>query len=116
MSKGVSLQGKITYVSKDDESFSGEYVFQSIKSGNPLMQPNSNKDLFKSENKSDIDFSKLYGFSENVHAVPVGTMILQGDKGTVIDIVFYTFLYDRGIASGVGKDNKGNVYRVYIGD
>lgn len=56
---------------------------------------------------------QYHGYGEKAAAKRVGTIIIIEDKGTVIDLVFYTYSFDTGTASGVGKDNKGNVYRVY---
>ncbi len=40
-----------------------------------------------------------------------GTAVLTGDKGTVLDLV-YTVDSRTGHGSGVGKDNKGNEYKI----
>lgn len=40
-----------------------------------------------------------------------GTAVLTGDKGTVLDLV-YTVDSATGHGSGVGKDNKGNEYKL----
>lgn len=52
------------------------------------------------------------GFSvRNLPAVNKGEAMLVGDRGTVIQVEFYT---GSGTANGTGvaKDNKGNIYKV----
>ena len=47
----------------------------------------------------------------NVPGVNKGEAVLVGDRGTVIQVEFYT---GSGTAygTGVAKDNKGNIYKV----
>ena len=52
------------------------------------------------------------GFSmANVPGVNKGEAVLVGDRGTVMQVEFYT---GSGTANGTGvaKDNKGNIYKV----
>ena len=120
IAQGLGMQGKVTDYRLEDESFSGEYLFQSSApkyNYRSFFNGTEDKSVEPLSGKStDISFAEIYGFSKNAVANPVGSMVLLGNKGTIIDVVFYTFVYDRGTASGVGKDNKGNIYRVYIGD
>ena len=59
---------------------------------------------------------QVYGFGPASDAKPVGTATLIGDKGTVLEIVLYSINLRSGFGNGVGRDNKGNWYRVYIGE
>ena len=64
---------------------------------------------------SDIPgLAEEYGFGKNSNAKPVGTAILVGTEGTVIDIVFYRVDPNKQTGDGIARDNKGNVYRVYL--
>jgi hypothetical protein len=63
---------------------------------------------------ANASFAELYGFSKEAPAKPAGTAILVGDKGTVIEIVFYKIGYQFQFGDGVGKDNKGRRYRVFM--
>ena len=58
----------------------------------------------------------VYGFGRAATAKPVATATLVGNQGTVIEVVFYSLNLDNGSGSGVGKDNAGNWYRVYVGE
>lgn len=114
----MQRQGEISFSTDNGENFEGEYLFQSNFTRNAkkdLIGPFASEGQFLADNekRSKEKFSSLYGFGEESNAKPVGTMILIGDNGTVIDVVFYTFSFDKGTASGVGKDNKGNVYRIF---
>jgi len=65
------------------------------------------------------DFADAYGFSKDAQARPVGTGIIVGDKGTVIELVFYhrstdVRSSDLQTADGVGRDNHGHYYRVFL--
>ncbi len=111
----IERQGEVSYIAEDGESFEGEFLFQGTTKQIKYFRDKfmGNEELFLSDKKAKESFAALYGFSKKSNAQPVGTMVLVGDFGTVIDLVFYTFSFDKGTASGVGKDNKGNVYRVY---
>jgi len=48
---------------------------------------------------------------------PAGSATLVGDQGTVLEIVIYSFYYYRGIhGGGVARGNRGNWYRIHIGE
>ena len=77
----------------------------------------------KKVNKEDKIFIKKansmaeeYGFGKNSNAKPVGTGIIVGSKGTVIDIVFYNVQYNLESGEGIGRDNNGKYYRVYLSE
>lgn len=119
--KGLKIQDRIDSVSFNNENFSGEYLFHLYK----------NRVFYSRGYQTDIDTStillpeykffsdsliKIYGYSEKSSVSPVGFLVLSGDKGTVIDVIFYMFYYERGIATGIGRDNKGNVFRAFLGE
>ena len=58
----------------------------------------------------------VYGFGRAATAKPVATATLVGNQGTVIEVVFYSLNLGDGSGSGVGRDNAGNWYRVYVGE
>ena len=58
----------------------------------------------------------VYGFGRAATAKPVATAILVGNQGKVLEVVFYSLNLDNGSGSGVGRDNSGNWYRVYVGE
>ena len=55
-----------------------------------------------------------YGFGKNSGAKPVGTGIIVGSEGTVIEIIFYDVQGQLKSGDGLGRDNNGNIYRVYL--
>jgi hypothetical protein len=57
-----------------------------------------------------------YGFALNTDARPVGTATLRGDKGTVLEIVFFSVDINYPHGDGIARDNKNHHYRVYIGE
>jgi hypothetical protein len=64
-------------------------------------------------------FAEAYGFSKDLPAKPVGTGIVVGNDGTVIELVFYHWSSDARsndlqTADGVGRDNNGRYYRVFL--
>ena len=58
----------------------------------------------------------VFGFKPDTAAKPMAVATLVGDKGTVLEIVLYTLDVQRGTASGVAHDNKGNWYIVRMGN
>lgn len=65
---------------------------------------------------SDKSWPEIYGFNWLAPASPAGTASLVGDKGTLMDIVLFHVDVFEGFADGVAKDNRGNWYRVYVGE
>ncbi len=70
-----------------------------------------NEKLAKDLEKS---FPELYGFGKTTNVTPQGSATLVATNGLVIEIVFYKLLIPEQIGDGIGKDNKGNFYRVYL--
>jgi hypothetical protein len=59
---------------------------------------------------------EVYGYGPDSDAKPVGTAVGVGNRGTVLEIVLYSANLQDGDADGVGRDNKGNWYRVQVGE
>ena len=64
--------------------------------------------------KKMTDLAEAYGYGKNSQAKPAGTGILVGGTGTVIEIVFYRISGDLQTGDGVGRDNKGQYYRIFM--
>lgn len=112
LTKGDYNQGTI-YTSQYDadqrsEIFSGEYHI----SGRNFV-PDKKTTEFMNQAKS---ISEEYGFGQNSGAKPMGTGIMVGSEGTVIEIIFYDVQGDLKSADGIGKDNNGKYYRVYLSE
>lgn len=104
-----------TISSKDSamEPFHGEYLFSSDRI--PSWLPGSTKGESNAlSQKSMDDLAEAYGFGKNSQARPVGTGIIVNNNGTVIEIVFYRISYDLQTGDGVGRDNKGRYYRIFL--
>lgn len=64
----------------------------------------------------NTNFAELYGFGKETNVRPVGSAILVGTKGTVIEVVFYKVASDMSYGDGVARDNKGFFYRVFLSE
>jgi len=109
LSKPKYNQGKIYTTAKEGEIFEGEYY---IYGDRARISHYKEMDLFL----SDMDLTERYGFGKNADARPVGTAIMIGDQGTVIQIVFYQADPNLKAGDGIAKDNLGNYYRVYLSE
>ena len=60
------------------------------------------------------NFPELFGYSTNVQVTPIGNATLMIGKSRMIEIVFYSINKIDDSGAGIGKDNDGNIYRVYL--
>ena len=90
------------------EIFDGEYHIHGKK-----YQPDPRSQEFMNESRS---IAEEYGFGENSGAKPAGTGIVVGSEGTVIEIIFYDVERELKSGDGIGRDNNGNFYRVYLSE
>ena len=111
----ITPRGGVSQLNEFPERFEGEYVFFDFFP-NPIVQLRSPTKRFEETEggPESIDFAELYGFSKYADARPVGTGILVGSNGTVIEIVFYKISPDRRTGDGVARDNKGRSYRIFL--
>ena len=111
LSDAKSNQGSIYSTQNDtapnSEIFKGEYYIygESRKYQHPDQQFMNEQSL-----------AEEYGFGENSDAKPVGTAILIGNQGTVIEVIFYKVDSQKKNGDGIGRDNEGNIYRVYLSE
>jgi hypothetical protein len=121
--------GWMTAKLPNGETCSGEYTVGGF--GTPYGPPSPNggitrpledSDRSEGENKSEngaedeMTWAEIYGFGAGTYIRPAGSATLVGDRGTVLEIVIYSFYYFHGThGDGVGRDNHGNWYRVHIG-
>ena len=107
--------GTLSSSANQTEQYHGEFVFLGRSSGiaRPLPLPRDQAKGMLNESEK-VDLAELYGFGKNSFAQPEGTGILVGEDSTVIQIVFYSISHDLQAGDGVGKDNKGRYYRVYL--
>ena len=107
--------GTITSSQNQKEQFTGEYMIYDGSpnwSGGPPSYQKGN--TFEKPESPPADLAELYGFSKNSEARPVGTGVIVGKDGTVIEIVFYKVSPDLQTGDGVAKDNKGRYYRIFF--
>ncbi len=106
--------------SAGDEQYHGECSFSAERGYPPPYPPSQVRHGSDTVIvKSSKDFAEVYGFSKDIEARPVGTGIIVGNHGTVIELVFYHFSSefrtgDIQSADGVGRDNSGRYYRVFL--
>jgi hypothetical protein len=95
--------------------FEGEYVLYNQTPG-PIVPPailSGGQGTVRNQTESS-DLAERYGFGKNSDARPVGTGVIVGHDGTVIEIVFYRVSGDLKTGDGVAKDNKGRYYRIFL--
>ena len=100
--------GRVTAQASDGEQFSGEYSLDGQRFPVGYM-PHAFTAM-------SADSWERYGFTPGSDARPVGSATLLGDRGTVVEIVLYSFNSAGGYGAGVASDNKDRLYRVHIGD
>ncbi len=108
---GKSLTGKYSVV----EYTGRTYRFEKFMSGGKKSEVEKPFVTEPSETDAKL-WPDVYGFGRAATAKPVATATLVGNQGTVIEVVFYSLNLDNGSGSGVGRDNAGNWYRVYVGE
>jgi hypothetical protein len=114
--------GNMTATLPTGETCSGEYAIGAFGKPYPLPTPYGDPKRLEEENAypeevpEDVSWAEVYGYGSGVHVQPVGSATLVGDRGTVLEIVIYSYYYYHGPhGDGVGRDNHGNWYRIYIG-
>ena len=111
--------GKIAGTMPDGEKLEGEFTVvqhSSFRPRQPVQVPPMQIPREHMEKNEPVDWSVEYGFGQEAGAVPVGTAILIGNHGTVLEVVLYTINTTYGYGDGFCKDNNGNRYRIYIGE
>jgi hypothetical protein len=64
----------------------------------------------------DLSWAEAYGYGPGTYVQPIGSATLVGERGSVVEIVIYSYYYYHGVhGDGVARDNHGNWYRVHIG-
>ena len=74
------------------------------------------RSLFRGQSGGSTEWSEVYGAGEGSTIEPVGSAVLLGEDGTMIDMVFYHAKIYHGVTGdGLAKDHLGRWYRVLIG-
>lgn len=112
--KGIILKSKYVYtgtghgpievVMPDGEVCKGEY---STIAGGVTGTSFGFGGLFTAQQYTSLLGS---GFMSAVENKQYGQATLIGDKGTIVQVEYFTSLTGHGF--GLGKDNKGNIYRI----
>ena len=108
------------------EMFFGEYVLASRRAHPQAVrrvptyfgiQPDDTTPPDELEADRQREWAERYGFGANSNAQPVGTGTVVGNRGTVIELVLYSYRDQPEVhADGIGRDNRGNWYRVHVGE
>jgi hypothetical protein len=106
------------------ERLNGEFVIWTTRSG--AIDPMAWQEVggrVKGLREGSNEWPVVYGYASNAEkAEPVGTAMLIGDAGTSLEIVLYHAVDDPAlvgdglIGDGLARDNKGNWYRVLLGN
>lgn len=115
--------GRMTAQMPNGELLEGEYTLYVQRPGSPVApsaSTSSNVDRPQSEGNTEgppegRKPSEVYGFGEGVEADPIGSATLVGNRGTVLQVVFYRMNALARYGDGVAYDNKGNWYRIHVG-
>lgn len=127
--------GRIEDKLPDGTAIDGNFIFnQYLQAPNNYTPPNyrvlSAEELLSKEVGPEINsarsvkkvdreqvkqnFPELFGYSTNVQVTPIGNATLMIGKSRMIEIVFYSINKIDDSGAGIGKDNDGNIYRVYL--
>ena len=114
-------QGRITSIKSDDETFQGEYyLHETQRPIYPVVgipRNSMTESIQDSSSKAyEISLPERFGFGKDNQAQPVGSGVLLGSKGTVIEIIFYHLSSNLYSGDGIARDNKGRFYRIFLGE
>ena len=114
--------GRMTATLPTGEACAGEYTIagrgRAYGSGRYADPTDDPQEMENSDRVtgSDLTWAEAYGYGDGAYVQPVCSATLVGEKGTVIEIVIYSYYYYHGVhGDGVGRDNHGNWYRIHIG-
>lgn len=117
---GTNVEGNFVFNRETTRENSNYGIRPGLSSeGESFFSTGVGKNKATGNKKVDIDLAKknfpeLFGYSSNIRVNPIGNATLMVGKSKVIEIVFYSMNRIDDSGSGVGKDNEGNLYRVYI--
>jgi hypothetical protein len=89
-------------------------IYNTVEEFLRLAKPDTTKTDEEIKEQLVSTFPDLYGYGAFVNAKPVGSAILVSDTGLSIELVFYNIIIKNRTGDGVGIDNEGNYYRVYL--
>lgn len=124
LDQSTAGHGEIRASTFGGEMFAGEYVLTGFAYNHRRPVPLSfgiSPDATVPPEELDQDRAKIwaerYGFGSGADARPAGTGTMVGNRGTVIEIVLYSYSDQPDVyADGIGHDNSGNWYRVHVGE
>lgn len=107
-----AVSGRLNSFRNSDEQFKGEYFIY------PPKQPAPEKySTFGNLDMEQLNsLAEKYGYGKESNAKPAGSLILTGNKGTVIQGVLYKVTPDKKSGDGIGMDNDGGIYRIYMSE
>jgi hypothetical protein len=119
-------RGTLSATMPDGEEITGEFRI-SEREHDPLQRVGSATENVRSDagdqetssatpTQPERSWPEVYGYGPDSDVKPVGTAVGVGNRGTVLEIVLYSANLRDGDADGVGRDNKGNWYRVQVGN
>lgn len=64
---------------------------------------------------ADLNWAQHYGYNQGAAHQPRGTGTLTGAAGFTMHFVIYSIDAETGYGTGLGRDNKGEWYRLHVG-
>ena len=101
------------------ENLNGEFVIWAERTGSIDPEVLEEGGIKKGNDGSPpMEWPVVYGYGSNSEeADPVGSAMLLGSSGTSLEIVLYHAMFETSwVGDGLARDNKGNWYRVMLGD
>jgi len=108
-----SGNGEVTVKLPDGELLQGEY--STVPQGSMSFSTSSSNGMVSASGSgiaiTAFDWSNTYGNSFSVANMQCGQATCIGNKGTALSVE-YAVSAMTGHGYGIGKDNKGNIYRI----
>ena len=111
---GTKLKGNYFFNFREPAVRPPGMIYNTVGEFLRKANPDTNMTKEDVEEKLSSIFPDLYGYGSFVNANPVGSAVLVGENGLIIELVFYNIIIQNRTGDGVGIDNEGNYYRVYL--
>lgn len=118
MLDGTNLEGEFVFNFHSIEQYDRRVNYRSLSADEFLSHGNvlngTDSTIIKKKILINNNFPELFGYSNNAKVTPVGNAVVMIGDEKIIEMIFYQLNYSALSGSGIGKDNLGNIYRVYL--
>ncbi len=113
---GLKVKGTIMLSGRNIQADKSLYPYKDYQELLESIEELNESDSISVKNKfvSGKTLPELFGYSPNYPVAPKGFATLQVGDNIVADIVFYHLDYKLYYGSGMGVDNNGSLYKVYL--